>query len=558
MAPLAGPAQVRKDLLSGLTVALALVPEAVAFAMIAGLDLMAGLHAAFIVGLAAAVFGGRPGMISGATGAMAVVLGGLSLTLRERFWGGDNLQRNDAGEIIPWIEVALPTWFGSVFLQYVCLAVLLAGVIQVLCGVLRLGKFIRLVPHPVMLGFVNGLAIVIGLAQLSAFKVGGEWLPSAELTTMAILVVVTMAIIYGFERITKAVPAPLVGIAAVTIGVLVLGIETPLVSSQLDLAQYSLLERLPSFQLPGFTDEIAANVAAAGITLPPVFSLDAVVMVLPFAIILASVGLIESLMTLSLIDEITRTRGRGNRECVGQGIGNVTCGFFQAMGGCAMIGQSMINISSGGRGRLSGISAAVLLLLILLFGGSLISMIPIAALVGVMFVVVIATFEWSSLRILHQVPRVDALVIVMVSAVTVATDNLALAVLIGVIINALAFAWKQAFDIHLVDTEDEAGVRVHNVEGVLFFGSVSQFRELFKPEEDPEKVILDFAQARLADHSAIEAVQALVGRYADAGKDLRLRHLSPDCVRLLGKAKRLVDVDSLTDPHYKVADDTLA
>ena len=510
------PKNVRSDLLSGLTVALALVPEAVAFAFVAGVDPIVGLHAAFIVGLITAVFGGRPGMISGATGALAVVL------------------------------VSLVTTHG---IEYMFAAVLLMGGIQILAGLLRLGKFIRMVPHPVMLGFVNGLAIVIFLAQLKQFQVpdgdgGFAWLSGVPLLTMLALVLATMLTIHFLPKLTRAVPAGLVAIVGVTLLTLGLGLETPTVvdflRSMTGDAEASLAGGLPALHLPAVP-----------------FDLETLRIVLPYSIILAAVGLIESLLTLTLVDELTQTRGRGNRESVAQGTANIACGLFGGMGGCAMIGQSMININSGGRGRLSGITAAVALMSFVLVAAPLIEMIPIAALVGVMFMVVLGTFEWSSLRVLNKVPKTDALVIVLVSAVTVATD-LAIAVLVGVIVSALVFAWKHAKVVHAVTHTGDDGERIYSLRGPLFFGSCKSFLELFDPTSDPDDVVIDFQHARVSDHSAIEAIDTLAERYEAKGKTLHLRHLSPECRKLLRKAGNMVEVNVIEDPRYHVATDALA
>ena len=510
------PTNLRSDILSGVTVALALVPEAVAFAFVAGVGPIVGLHAAFMVGLITAVFGGRPGMISGATGALAVVL------------------------------VALVQSHG---VQYMFAAVLLMGAIQILAGVFRLGKFIRMVPHPVMLGFVNGLAIVIFLAQLGQFQTtspSGEkvWMSGPDLYTMLALVAVTMAIIHLLPRLTKTVPASLVAIVTVTASTLLFGIDTPTVVDFLRNMtgdrQATLAGGLPSFALPDVP-----------------FSLETLRIILPYSIILAAVGLIESLLTLTLVDELTETRGRGNKECVAQGAANMTCGVFGAMGGCAMIGQSMININSGGRGRLSGITAAVVLLVFVVVASPLIEMVPLAALVGVMFMVVLGTFEWSSLRVLNKVPVTDALVIVLVSGVTVATD-LAVAVLVGVIVSALVFAWKHAKVVHALTHTDEDGAQVYSLRGPLFFGSCKSFLELFDPAGDPDDVIIDFQHARVSDHSAIEAIDTLAERYLALDKELHLRHLSPECRKLLRKAGNMVEVNVIEDPRYHVATDALA
>jgi SulP family sulfate permease len=503
----ASRACVQNEILSGLTVALALVPEAVAFAFVAGVEPLVGLYAAFMVGLLAAIFGGRPGMISGATGAMAVVM------------------------------VALVAEHG---VEYLFAAVVLTGLIQMGAGVLRLGKFIRIVPYPVMLGFVNGLAIVIFLAQLQHFQVTTpegvqEWLGVDALLIFAGLVLLTMLIIRYLPKLTGSFPAALAAIIVVSVLVLGLNLETVTVG---DLA--SIKGTLPAFHIPSVP-----------------FNLETLVIILPYSFILAAVGLIESLLTLSLIDEVTNTRGRGNRECMGQGIANTVTGFFGGMGGCAMIGQSMINVNSGGRKRLSGVAAALFLLIFILFASPLIERIPMAALVGVMFVVVIATFEWSSLRIMGKIPATDAFVLILVSAVTVMTD-LAVAVVVGVIVSALVFAWEHAKHINIQSYDDESGSRVHELNGPLFFGSVKNFLELFDAEDDPDDVIIEFQNSRVADHSAIEAIDTLAERYIKAGKTLHLRHLNEDCRQLLRKAGDLVEVNVLEDPRYRVADDQMA
>ena len=497
----------KNDILSGLTVALALVPEAVAFAFVAGVEPLVGLYAAFMVGLITAVIGGRPGMISGATGALAVVM------------------------------VSLVAQHG---VEYLFATVVLMGLIQVLIGILRLGKFIRMVPHPVMLGFVNGLAIVIFLAQLSTFKTkdsSGElqWLQGEQLWIMLGLVALTMAIIRYLPKLTKAIPSALAAIIVVSLAVILLGMDSRTVG---DLA--SIAGGLPEFHIP----------------MVP-FNMETLWIILPYAIILATIGLIESLLTLSLIDEITDTRGRGNKECVGQGVANTVTGMFGGMGGCAMIGQSMINIDSGGRGRLSGISAALFLLVFILFASGLIEMIPLAALTGVMFMVVIGTFEWSSLRIMGKIPRSDAFILVLVSAVTVATD-LAIAVVVGVIVSALVFAWQHAKHIMVKSYTNEMGGKVYELEGPLFFASVKNFQDLFDPKNDPDDVVVEFQKSRVYDHSAIEAIDTLAERYLNVDKRLHLRHLSPECIKLLRKAGDLVEVNMIEDPHYHVADDQLA
>jgi len=512
---------VKNDVLSGFTVALALVPEAVAFAFVAGVEPMVGLYAAFMMGLLTSIFGGRPGMISGATGATAVVM------------------------------VALVAGHG---VQYLFACVVLTGIIQIMAGIFKLGKFIRLVPHPVMLGFVNGLAIVIFLAQLGQFQLkdaAGDmvWMHGEMLFTMGGLIVATMMIMHFLPKITTAVPSGLVAIVAITLAVVGLDMEARTVIDFVrdmlpadQAATASLKGELPSFAIP--------NVP---------MTLETLTIIFPYAIVIAAIGLIESLLTLSLIDEITNTRGRGNRECIGQGIANTTNGFFGAMGGCAMIGQSMINMNSGGRGRLSGISAALVLLAFILFGAEFIEMIPLAALVGIMFMVVLGTFEWSSFRVIRKIPFTDAFVIVLVSGVTVAYD-LAIAVIVGVIVSALVFAWKHAQQILVDASVDADGQKVYDLRGPIFFGSVSNFKELFDVDGDPEDVVIEFKRSRISDHSGIEAIQNLAGKYAAQGKRLHLRHLSPDCVQLLQRAGSLVDVeiDESSDPQYRVATDLLA
>ncbi len=507
---------VKNDVLSGLTVALALVPEAVAFAFVAGVDPMVGLYAAFIVGIITSVFGGRPGMISGATGAMAVVMTSLVVTHG---------------------------------VQYLFAAILLAGILQISAGIFKLGKFIRMVPHPVMIGFVNGLAIVIFLAQLGQFKapdISGTltWLPNGQMLLMLGLVALTMAIIHFLPKLTTAVPSSLVAIVTVTALVVGLDLETRTVVDFLrtmsgdDAA--TLAGSLPTFAIPAV----------------PV-SFETLKIILPYAIILAAIGLIESLLTLTVLDEMTGTRGQSNRECVGQGMANVTCSMFGAMGGCAMIGQSMININSGGRGRLSGIVAALALLFFILFASNLIEMIPLAALVGVMFMVVIGTFEWATFKLARRVPKQDFFVIVLVTIVTVLTD-LAIAVAVGVIASALMFAWEHAKHIYASSKINEEGSKEYHINGPIFFGSAANFLELFDTKNDPDDVIVDFADSRVADHSAIEAIETLAERYTTAGKTLHLRHLSQDCRALLDKAGSLIEINVKEDPSYKVATDILA
>ncbi|MCW8928864.1 MAG: SulP family inorganic anion transporter [Gammaproteobacteria bacterium] len=514
LCPKEQPCNVKTEILSGLTVALALVPEAIAFAFVAQVDPLVGLYAAFIVGLITAVFGGRPGMISGATGALAVIMTGLV--------------------VIHGVE-------------YLFAAVVLMGIIQILFGALHLGKFIRLVPHPVMLGFVNGLAIVIFLAQIGQFKIPDPqdtdamiWMEGSLLWTMLGLIALTMVIIHFLPKYTKAIPAPLAGILVVSILAIALGLPARTVG---DIA--SIAGGFPEFHIPMIPFSSMSEI------------IDTLMIIFPYSLAFAAIGLTESLLTLTVIDEMTETRGRGNKECVGQGLANITSGFFGSMGGCAMIGQSMINVNSGGRGRISGIAAALFLLSFIMFASELISKIPLAALVGVMFMVVIGTFEWSSFRILGKIPKSDAFILISVSAITVITDNLAIAVFIGVIIAALVFAWNHAKHITVVITRDNDESKVYELHGPLFFGSVQNFQDLFDPKNDPDDVVVEFKNSRVSDHSAIEAIDTLAERYLSANKRLHLRHMSPECRTLLSKAGELCEVNVIEDPKYFVADDKL-
>jgi SulP family sulfate permease len=495
--------RIKIELLSGLTVALALVPEAVAFSFVAGVHPLVGLYAALIVGLITAAIGGRRGMVSGATGALAVVM------------------------------VALVAQHG---VEYLFATVVLMGVFQISAGIFRLGKFIRLVPHPVMLGFVNGLAIVIFLAQLTQFQGPGPddtrvWLTGFPLVIMLGLVVLTMLIIWGMPRITNAIPAPLAGIAIVAAIVIFFGIDVPRVG---DLA--SIKGGLPQFHIP----------------MVPL-NFETLEIIFPFALILAAIGLIESLLTHNLVGEITGRRGGASQECIAQGLANTVTGFFGGMGGCAMIGQSIINVKSGGRTRLSALSAALFLLAFILVGSSLIEQIPLAALVGVMFMVVIGTFAWQSLVILRRIPLTDALVMGLVTIVTVISD-LAVAVIVGVIVSALAYAWNNAVRIHASTRETPEGGKVYLIEGPLFFGSVDGFSEIFDPRNDPDDVVVDFDNSRVVDQSALQAIEDLAQKYEALGKNIQLRHLSRDCHRLLHRAGQLVE-KSEDDPNYGLAVD---
>ena len=516
----------KNDILSGLTVALALVPEAVAFAFVAGVDPLVGLYGAFMMGIVTALFGGRPGMISGATGAMAVVMVHLVS------------KGNEVGN-------ALSIPVENLGLQWLFITLLAVGVIQILAGILKLGKFVRLIPHPVMMGFVNGLAIVIFLAQIDFFKekVGSElkWLQGNEMLLMAGLVVLTMAIMFGLPKLTKKIPAALTAIVVVAAIVIFGNIDVSTVGSFIkDGGGEGLQGELPSFQSQIFS--LFYSIKGHGWTL------------LSYAGILAAIGLIESLMTLNLIDDMTETRGSGNRECVAQGSANILNGLFGGMGGCAMIGQSIININSGGRGRLSGAIAAVALLCFVLFGAPLIEQIPIAALVGVMFMVVIGTFAWSSFRILHKIPLTDAVVLIAVSAITVWQD-LAIAVIAGVIMSALSFAWKNATMIRARKRTKEDGTKVYEIWGPLFFGSTTGFNSKFDVVNDPEKIEIDFIESKVGDHSGVEALRNISNKYIDAGKKVTLTHLSPDCKAMLLKWNpefETIIKDAIDDPRYHV------
>lgn len=505
---------IKNDILSGLTVALALVPEAVAFAFVAGISPIVGLYGAFMMGLVTSIFGGRPGMISGATGAMAVVM--VHLVSEGNSLGGSD----------------------SMGLQYLFAALLLTGIIQIFAGLFRLGKFVRMIPYPVMMGFVNGLAIVIFISQLGMFKSQGEWLQGVSLYTMMGLVAVTMLIMIFLPMLTKKIPAALTAIVVVSLVVIFGELETETVRSFIVAnGGEGIKAGLPSFQFPLIS-----------------LSLETLFFITPYALILAAIGLIESLMTLNLIDELTDSHGSGNRECVAQGAGNLVNGLFGGMGGCAMIGQSIINIKSGGRGRLSGITASLALLFFILFGSNYIEQVPIAALVGVMFMVVIGTFAWSSFKVWNKVPKADVVVIVLVTLLTVLFD-LAIAVLAGVVVSSLVFAWENAKRIRARKRIDEHGVKHYEIYGPLFFGCIELFNSKFDPKNDPDEVVIDFKESRIVDQSAIECVNKLTERYLKNGKNIHLRHLSPDCVKLIEKAEKICDVNVLEDPDYFVAID---
>jgi sulfate permease, SulP family len=493
----------KTEILSGFTVAIALVPEAVAFAFIAGLSPLTGLYAAFMMGLITSLFGGRPGMISGATGAIAVVL------------------------------VSLAKSHG---VEYIFATVILAGLFQVLAGSFKLGKFMRLVPHPVIFGFVNGLAIIIFESQLDQFKDSeGSWLSGMPLYIMLGLVGITMLIIWKLPKLTKAVPSSLVAILFIFAVVKIFGIDTKTVG---DLA--SIEGGFPPFHIPAIP-----------------LSFDTLQLILPYAAIVAGVGLIESLLTLNIIDEITETRGNGNREAIAQGAANIMSGFFSGMGGCAMIGQSLINISAGARARISGVVASIMLLVFIMFGADIVGQLPIAALTGLMIMVSIGTFEWASLKTFGKVPKSDIGLMIIVTLVTAILHNLAVAVVIGVIIAALKFAWDNAKMIRSREYNDEQGIKHYEISGPLFFGSATAFGEKFDVLNDPDEVIIDFAESRVADMSAIEALNKITARYLKVGKKIHLKHLSADCRRLLKNAQEIIDVNVMEDPTYKVAIDEI-
>lgn len=494
----------KNEVLAGLTVAMTMIPESLSFAILAGFPPLVGLYAAFIMGIITAVLGGRPGMVSGGAGATVVVL------------------------------IALMNSHG---LEYVFAAVAMAGIIQIAVGVFKLGKFIRLVPQPVMFGFVNGLAVIIFTAQLEQFKeiINGQvqWLTGDALLIMTVLVALTIGIILILPKITKTVPPSLVAILVVFAIVYFFGIETRQVK---DIASVS--GSLPPFHIPQVP-----------------FTWEMLQVIFPYGLIMAAVGLTEGLLTLNLVDEITGTRGRSNKECVAQGTANIANGFFYGMGGCPMLAQTLVNLSSGSRARLSGIIAAFTILAIILVGAPVIELLPMAALTGVMIMVAVGTFEWTSFRTFRRMPKSDVLVMVLVTLVTILLHNLALAVLIGVIISALVFAWDNAKRIRARKRIDEEGIKHYEIYGPLFFGSVQAFNDKFDVLNDPDEVIIDFSESRVVDMSGIEALNKLTERYHKEGKKLHLRYLSEDCRRLLSNADAIIEVNILEDPTYKLAVD---
>lgn len=492
---------IKNEVLAGLTVAMTMVPESLSFAILAGLSPLTGLYAAFLMGIVTAVLGGRPGMVSGGAGATVVVL------------------------------IALASSHG---VEYLFAAVALAGLIQLLVGLLKLGKFVRLIPQPVMYGFLNGLAIIIFMAQIAQFKVvengSSSWMQGSALAVMVGLTLLTIAIVFILPKITKAVPSSLVAIIIVFGLVYFLNIDTKKV---IDIASVS--GSFPAFHIPNIS-----------------FTIENLKIIFPYAAIMASVGLIESLLTLNMVDEITNTKGRSNREACAQGIANVTNGFFGGMGGCAMVAQTLVNIDAGARTRISAIVGAVTILIIILVGGPVIEQIPMAALVGVMMMVAVGTFEWISFRIITKMPKSDIFVGMLVAVITVLLHNLALAVLIGVLISALVFAWDSAKRIRARKTIDANGVKNYEIYGPLFFGSTTTFIEKFDVENDPESIIIDFKESRIVDMSAIEALKKVIGKYRSQSKEVTLRHLSKDCIQLLENAEGFIDVNIDDDPTYIV------
>ena len=513
---------IKDDIFSGLTVALALVPEAIAFAFIVGISPIIGLYGAFMMALITAIIGGRPGMISGATGAMAVVM--VNLVYDANQYG-----------------ITIGHTGAELGIQFLFVTLLFTGAFQILAGVFKLGKYVRMIPHPVMMGFVNGLAIVIMISQFSMFKTDGEWMSGSNLYIMLSLVLLTMGLMLVLPKLSKKIPSTLIAILLVSAIVIYFGIDTATVKSFIASGSAdgngSLAAELPSFIIP---------------VIPMTW--ESLKIILPYAFILSAIGLIESLMTLNLIDELTESHGNGNRECIAQGTANIVNGMFGGMGGCAMIGQSIINIKSGGRGRLSGITAGLSLLVFILFASKYIEMVPIAALVGVMFMVVIGTFAWSTFKIINKIPKPDLLVIGVVTLITVVED-LAVAVLAGIVISALVFAWQNALRIRARKHIDQHGIKHYEIYGPLFFGSTKLFLEKFDVKKDPKEVVISFEESRIMDQSAIEAINKIAEKYHAAGKTIHLAHLSNDCRALIKKAEKICIVSVLDDPDYFIAID---
>lgn len=491
----------KTEVLAGLAVAMTMIPESLSFAILAGLSPLTGLYAAFLMGIVTAILGGRPGMVSGGAGATVVVL------------------------------IALAASHG---VEYLFATVVLAGVLQFIVGIFKFGKFVRLIPQPVMYGFLNGLAVIIFMAQVAQFKVVengvDRWLQGPELLLMAGLTLLTIAIVFILPKYTKMVPASLVAIIIVFGMVYFLDIDTKKV---IDIA--SVGGSLPSFHIPAIP-----------------FGLETLKIIFPYALVMAGVGLIESLLTLNMVDEITSTKGQSNREAAAQGIANITNGFFGGMGGCAMVAQTLVNIGAGGRARLSALVASITILVIILVASPVIEQIPMAALIGVMMMVAIGTFEWVSFRIINKMPRHDIFIGMLVAVIIIVWHNLALAVLIGVVISALVFAWESAKRIRARKYIDEEGVKHYEIFGPLFFGSTSTFIEKFDVLNDPNEVIINFKESKVVDMSAIEALNKITEKYHREGKKLQLRYLSQDCRLLLKNAERVIDVNIIEDPTYKV------
>jgi len=501
---------IKNDILSGVVVAVALIPEAIAFSIMANVSPLVGLYTAFILGAITALIGGKAGMISGATGAVAVVIISLGISVKNSL--PDDLSNTliANGELSAYI------------LQYILLATILAGVIQMLIGALKMGKLIRLVPEPAMLGFVNGLAIIIALSQLPLFK--------GEGVEIYIIVVATMAILYLFPKLPKIgdkLPAGLVAIVTISLVVIGFDIDTKKVG---DLADIS--GNLPSFNIPHLD-----------------INLDVFLTILPYSILIALVGLIESLLTLSVLDEMDGKRGSGNQECIAQGVGNVTCGFFGGMAGCVMIGQSIINFTNGGFGRLSSLTAALLLITFVVGVPSYIALIPVGVLVGIMFMVSIGTFAWESANKIRYMPNTDKVVLVSVSLITIFAD-LAIAVIVGIIISALAFAWEHSKIRATTRVED--GIKIYDFDGILFFGSITNFFNLLDAKNDPKYVVLDFKNVRVVDISAASAIDKITKKYKTQNKNIGIRHLSKDCRAVLKNAGPFCEFND-DDPSYKLA-----
>ncbi len=603
----------KDDALAGITVSLAMIPEVVAFAFVAQISPIVALFGAFVIGLISAVFGGRPGLISGAAGAVAVIFVNM-------------IQEGHAKGLLFDTPVENMGYF------YLLAAVVLMGVIQVIAGLFKLGKFVRLIPHPVMMGFVNGLAIVIFMAQLGMFTenkkdvygqnmrkttakelvyqvegnqvkdlasgtvlftIEGNAIKNANtnqdaflisegqvfdintkkvlynadkegfytvkdsgvvkttmqgktLYVMIGLVLLTMFIVWGLPKLTTKIPAALTAILIVTLVSIFSGLGSINVGD--------FIRDGGGAGLNGIA-ELSKNLNVLELWSNLPFNLDTLKFIAPYAFLAASVGLIETLMTMNLVDELTESRGNGNKECVAQGAGNILSGMFGGTGGCGMIGQTVININAGGRGRLSGVMMALTLLTFILFADKYIEQVPIAALVGVMFMMVIETFAWSSFRILKKIPMSDAAVLIIVSAVTVFFD-LAIAVFVGVIISALSFAWTSAKKIRARKRFKADGTKIYEIWGPLFFGSITAFNDKFDIKTDPENIEIDFVESRVSDHSAIEAIFALVEKYQAAGKKVTLKHLSEDCKVLLYKASPIFDgviEEGIDDPRYHLA-----